>query len=213
MQRDLPAALAVLWLLGMPSAHASDLYVGELPTIVVTPSSVDGSAFTVPHGITVITASDIAKATSSNLGELLSREAGLSLKSFSGSDKFATVDIRGMGDTAVSNVLVMVDGPVDFLFHTLEALLELDNALAERLADFGQTLTENEQSQHGDDNQLPRRALRGGRLPKSCSQSTTPMSLIGSTLSPRSSCPREEVRGGCLQDRWSRSSWAGTEQS
>ncbi len=110
MHPHLPKALAAVWLLGASASHAAELFVGELPPIVVTPSSVDGSAFTVPHGLSVITAADIAKATVSNLGELLSREAGLTLKSFSGSDKNASIDIRGMGDTAVSNVLVMVDG-------------------------------------------------------------------------------------------------------
>ena len=110
MHPHLPKALAAVWLLGASASHAAELFVGELPPIVVTPSSADGSAFTVPHGLSVITAADIAKATVSNLGELLSREAGLTLKSFSGSDKNASIDIRGMGDTAVSNVLVMVDG-------------------------------------------------------------------------------------------------------
>lgn len=97
-------------LLACGAAHASDLFVGELPTIVVTPSSADGSAFTVPHSLSVITASDIDNSSSTNLGELLSREAGLNLKSFFGGDKNAAVDIRGMGDTAVSNVLILVDG-------------------------------------------------------------------------------------------------------
>lgn len=101
--------LAAAWLLSAVSVHAADLSY-ELAPVVVTAASVDDSAFTVPHGMTVITAADIARATSSKLGDLLSREAGLNLKSFSGGDKNASVDIRGMGDTAVSNVLVLVDG-------------------------------------------------------------------------------------------------------
>lgn len=103
-------ALAAAWLLGGGLAHAADPFGDELPTVVVTAASVDGSVFTVPHGMTVITAADIAKSTSSSLSDLLSREAGLNLKSSSGNDKHASIDIRGMGDTAVSNVLVMVDG-------------------------------------------------------------------------------------------------------
>ena len=102
--------LGAVWLLGASPAYAADSIGDELTTVVVTAASVDGSTFTVPHGMTVITAADIARATSSNLGDLLSREAGLNLKSFSGGDKNASVDIRGMGDTAVSNVLVLVDG-------------------------------------------------------------------------------------------------------
>lgn len=99
-------ALATVSLL----AHADGFYSDELDTVIVTAASADGNAFTVPHGITVITAEQIAASTSSSLADLLSREAGLNLKSFSGSDKNSSIDIRGMGDTAVSNVLVLVDG-------------------------------------------------------------------------------------------------------
>lgn len=109
MFRQTCHALAAAWLLGVIPAYAAD--TDEiLPTVVVTANSTDGQAFTVPHGLTVITAADIAKSTSSSLSDLLSREAGLNLKSSSGNDKNASIDIRGMGDTAVSSVLVMVDG-------------------------------------------------------------------------------------------------------
>lgn len=110
MRSVIPCALAALWLSSASFSRADELFVGELPTIVVTPSSRDGSAWTVPHSITVINAVDLEKATTSSLGALLAREAGITLKSFSGNDKNASVDIRGMGDTATSNVLVMVDG-------------------------------------------------------------------------------------------------------
>lgn len=63
-----------------------------------------------PHSVSVITADDIARSAHSSVAELLSREAGLSLKSFYGNDKKASIDIRGMGDTATSNVLILVDG-------------------------------------------------------------------------------------------------------
>lgn len=110
MFRDYRYALAATWLLGAVPAYAVDSGDRVLSTVVVTANSTDGNAFTVPHSLTVVTAQDIENAGTSNLGELLSREAGLHLKSFSGGDKNASVDIRGMGDTSVSNVLVMVDG-------------------------------------------------------------------------------------------------------
>jgi len=63
-----------------------------------------------PRSATVITAEDIALQPSTNIIDLLSREANLNLRSVSGNDKFSGVDIRGQGDTYSSNVLVMVDG-------------------------------------------------------------------------------------------------------
>ena len=106
----LKRGLSVLCLLTANPVLASDLPVTELQTIIITPASTDGRVFTVPHGVSVITAADIENSPASNLGELLSREANLNLKSFFGNDKNASVDIRGMGDTAVSNVLILVDG-------------------------------------------------------------------------------------------------------
>ncbi|RLB01803.1 MAG: hypothetical protein DRG59_13545, partial [Deltaproteobacteria bacterium] len=64
----------------------------------------------VPKNVSVITAEDIAMAPSNSIVDLLSREASLNLRSMFGNDKKAGLDIRGMGDTYVSNVIVMVDG-------------------------------------------------------------------------------------------------------
>lgn len=71
----------------------------------------DNEAFKgLPHSVSVITSEEVARSPYSSVAELLSREAGLNLKSFYGNDKKASIDIRGMGDTAVSNVLVLIDG-------------------------------------------------------------------------------------------------------
>lgn len=110
MSATISRALAALWLSSALPTHASDLSASELPTLVVAPTSNDGNVWTTPHGVSIITARDLEKAPVSSLGALLAREAGLTLKSYFGSDKNATLDIRGMGDTATSNVLVMVDG-------------------------------------------------------------------------------------------------------
>ena len=58
----------------------------------------------------LITAEDIARATSSTLPELLSQLANVTLRSYSGNAKSSSIDIRGSGATSVSNVLVLVDG-------------------------------------------------------------------------------------------------------
>ena len=82
----------------------------ELDEIVVTASGSPVQIEDTPKNVTVITSRDIEQATSASLADLLTREANVNLRSVSGNDKNAVVDVRGMGDTSVSNVVVMVDG-------------------------------------------------------------------------------------------------------
>ncbi len=82
----------------------------EMDEVVVTATRQADSIRNIPKNVTVITSEDIAQASSNNVVDLLAREANLNLRSFFGSDKKAGIDIRGMGDTYVSNVIVMVDG-------------------------------------------------------------------------------------------------------
>ena len=79
----------------------------ELPPVTVTAKRAPRSE---PHHVTVLTAEDIARSTATSVGELLSTEANLNLQSLFGHDKKATIDMRGMGATAGSNVLVILDG-------------------------------------------------------------------------------------------------------
>jgi len=82
----------------------------ELDEIVVTANKIDEPLNQVPRNITVITSEDIEQAPSKNIVDLLNREVGMNIRSLFGSDKQSAVDIRGMGATAASNVVVMVDG-------------------------------------------------------------------------------------------------------
>lgn len=82
----------------------------ELQEIVVTATREQDPIERIPRNVTVITAYDIEQAPSNNMADLLAREANITVRSITGHDKRAVVDIRGMGDTAVSNVLVLVDG-------------------------------------------------------------------------------------------------------
>ena len=80
-----------------------------------TPTSVDArlaaaTGFTSERKDCPKGAESIAASPATGLAELLAAEANLNLRSVTGNDKFAGVDIRGMGDTWVSNVLVLVDG-------------------------------------------------------------------------------------------------------
>ncbi len=82
----------------------------ELDTVVVTATREEDPIKKIPLNVTVITEDDIQQASSNNIVDLLSREANVNMRSLFGRDKNAGVDIRGMGDTFVSNVIVMVDG-------------------------------------------------------------------------------------------------------
>ncbi|MDO9263601.1 MAG: TonB-dependent receptor [Desulfosalsimonadaceae bacterium] len=80
-----------------------------LDAIVVTASKTEEPIEEIPKNVTVITREDIEKSGSKNVIDILAKEAGVAVRSASGNDKQAVVDIRGMGDTAASNVIVMVD--------------------------------------------------------------------------------------------------------
>jgi outer membrane receptor protein involved in Fe transport len=82
----------------------------EMEEVVVTASRQEQAVRDTARNVTVITGEDIAQATSNFVPELLSREANVTLRSLFGSDKNAGVDVRGMGETSSSNVLVLVDG-------------------------------------------------------------------------------------------------------
>ncbi|MBW2107066.1 MAG: TonB-dependent receptor [Deltaproteobacteria bacterium] len=78
--------------------------------VVVTADRQSEQIRRIPANVTVITASDIERSSARTIVELLSAEGGLTARSLLGNDKKAVVDIRGMGETSVSNVLVLVDG-------------------------------------------------------------------------------------------------------
>jgi len=98
---------AGLLLAGEDSPQGSRLTMDEM---VVTATRQDDAIAGLPKSVSVITAADIALAPETDLTSLLAREAGVSAGSFYGHDRFAGVDIRGMGDSAASTVLVLVDG-------------------------------------------------------------------------------------------------------
>lgn len=93
-----------------PCAARADTPRFEMDTVVVTASREEETISDIPRNITVITAEEIEQATSSHVVDLLAREAGVNLQGLNGSDKNATVDIRGMGARASNNVIVLIDG-------------------------------------------------------------------------------------------------------
>lgn len=105
-----PRLLAAALAASSAIAFAQTEGFARLPEVIVTAPSGDGSLRTVPHGVSVITADDILKSTATTVVDLLAQEPNLNLQSYYGTEKNSTIDMRGMGDTAGSNVLILVDG-------------------------------------------------------------------------------------------------------
>lgn len=89
----------------------------EMDEYVVTGTSSAQQIKELPKHVTVITREDIEKSSAQTIVDLLGQEPGITIKSNFAHEKKATVDLRGQGATAVSNVLFLVNGhrinPVD----------------------------------------------------------------------------------------------------
>ena len=112
MKRSL--LLGLFLMLGTLFAHAED--VADLGRIVVTPHRVTQDAGKASSDLTVITQDMIVRSNARTVADVLEREPGIHIYD-KGSAKTTVVDLRGYGDTAASNVLVLVNGrrinPVD----------------------------------------------------------------------------------------------------
>ena len=109
------AALAaiVLWSF---SAHAAD--ESDPTQIVVTATRFAQSVLKTPSNVIVITAEDIRNSPAMNVPGILNAAAGIDVRPLYGNMGIdATVDMRGFGDSASSNTLILLDGqrlnPID----------------------------------------------------------------------------------------------------
>lgn len=84
--------------------------VFEMDEYVVTGTSVEDQVRNIPRNVTVITREEIENSSAGSLAELLGREAGLGLYNTSGVPGRSVVDVRGQGEHAATNVLVLVNG-------------------------------------------------------------------------------------------------------
>lgn len=103
------SALCAAWACAQ-AADQAPIRADTVPEVIVTAPRLYGTVRTTPHGVSVFTADDIRRSAATSVADLLSRAAGLNLHSYFGNDKSTRIDMRGMGDTATSNVLIMVDG-------------------------------------------------------------------------------------------------------
>ena len=107
--------VCILFLISIAgSADAEDAM--DLGRIVVTPGRMAEGAGKASSNLTVITQEMIMRSHARTVADVLQREPGIHVYN-KGSAKTTVVDLRGYGDTAASNVLVLVNGrrtnPVD----------------------------------------------------------------------------------------------------
>ena len=77
---------------------------------VVTATRFEEEISTVPANATVITKEDISNSTAKDIPSILRTQAGVHVTDISGNRRAYRVDLRGFGETAQLNTLVLVDG-------------------------------------------------------------------------------------------------------
>ncbi|MCC6758975.1 MAG: TonB-dependent receptor [Candidatus Omnitrophica bacterium] len=105
MKKIIGLVFVALLIITANSAYASV----NLDTIVVTGSRLEQKEYRVASNVTVITQEQIEASNANSLPDLLRYAQGLNIYDNSTS-KTAVVDIRGFGDTAARNVLVLING-------------------------------------------------------------------------------------------------------
>jgi len=89
------------------SAEEETIMLGE---VVVTATRYEELISEVPAHVTVITKEEIQNSPAQNIPELLRTVTGIHVNDIAGNNRNYTVDLRGFGETASSNTLVLVDG-------------------------------------------------------------------------------------------------------
>ena len=110
-QRALAIVLGSLFISGLAVAE-------DEAAVIVSATRFAEADPRVPANITVITRGDMRDTPATNLPDILRTAAGVDVRTLYGSlGVDAAVDLRGFGDTAASNTLILVDGqrlnPID----------------------------------------------------------------------------------------------------
>jgi iron complex outermembrane receptor protein len=109
MKVSCAVSILALFCLVAPALSTEESF-STLEPIVVTATRQEESESSVPADITVISAADIRQSTATNVPDLLRTLPGTLVKDITGSQRNFQVDLRGFGETAQSNTLVLVDG-------------------------------------------------------------------------------------------------------
>ena len=82
----------------------------EIPAVVVSAARTEQSTLTTPASISVISRAQIEASGARHINEVLRGQGGVQINDLYGDGSRASVDMRGFGDTAGSNTLILVDG-------------------------------------------------------------------------------------------------------
>ena len=100
------AAAVLASILLPPGATAAT----EIPAVVVSAARTEQSSLTTPASITVLSREQIQASGARHITEVLRGQGGVQINDLYGDGSRASVDMRGFGETAASNTLVLVDG-------------------------------------------------------------------------------------------------------
>ncbi|MCM8783999.1 MAG: TonB-dependent receptor [Candidatus Omnitrophica bacterium] len=107
--KKLIISLLFYWVMGLVSLiYAQEEY--ELGKIVVTPLRYTQLINKIPALVTVITYSEIEKSQAKTIVDLLRPISGLVVRDYYGTGTKTSIDLRGFGEFAGSNTLVLLDG-------------------------------------------------------------------------------------------------------
>ncbi len=103
-------ALTAVALTTLPSNSFAEDKTYVLPPIIASASRLDAGLTS--SSVTVVDRQAIARHPGMTLPEVLAAEAGLHVRDFygNGASSFSTVDVRGFGEQATQNTLILVDG-------------------------------------------------------------------------------------------------------
>jgi len=96
--------------ISLPAHAEAKTTASEIPAVVVSAARTEQSTLTTPASITVITRKQIDDSGSRHIVEVLRGQGGVQINDLYGDGSRATVDMRGFGDSAGSNTLILIDG-------------------------------------------------------------------------------------------------------
>ncbi len=102
--------LAASTFFSFPVLSAAETAATEIPAVVVSAARTEQSTLTTPASITVITRKQIDDSGSRHIVDVLRGQGGVHINDLFGDGSRASVGMRGFGEAAGSNTLVLVDG-------------------------------------------------------------------------------------------------------
>jgi len=110
MKRFFSSAILTIFCLFIPCFVFAQQEDVTLEEVVVTATRDVEEVRKIPANVTVITRKEIERSNAQVVVDVLRDEVGVVVRDFYGNGKTASVDVRGFGETAPLNTLVLVDG-------------------------------------------------------------------------------------------------------